>query len=68
MSDWQPIEMAPRERKTPVLVALIRDGCIYRVSDAEFNGLGFYTKFGGQSCHWATHWAPLPLPAPPEAP
>lgn len=55
---WQPIESAPTDR-TLVLVALIKDGTVWRVSDAAFNGLGWYTK-SGEACHWRTHWAPLP--------
>lgn len=60
---WQLIETAPKDG-TCVIVALIRVGHIWRVSDAQFNGLGWYTKNGGVACHWRTHW--MPLPAPPE--
>lgn len=55
---WQPIEEAPRDRR-PVVVALIRDGKIWRVSDALFNGLGWYTVTGGHACPWATHYLPM---------
>lgn len=60
MSEWQPIETGRSDGL--VIVALIRDGVIHRVSDARFNGLGWYTR-NGDSCHWATHWMPLPAPA-----
>lgn len=74
---WQQMETAPQNR-TLVLVALIRDGVIWRASEAAFNGLGWYTK-SGEACHWRTHWAPMPtsparrvarlesLPSPPGA-
>jgi len=54
---WQPIGKHPRNE--PLLVALIRDGKIWRVSDAMHNGLGFYTLNGGIACHWTTHWIPF---------
>ena len=60
LTEWQPIETAPKD-KTLVLVALIRDGVVWRASDAVFNGLGWYTK-NGKACHWRTHWMPLPKP------
>ena len=56
---WQPIETAPKDG-TPVLVALIRDARVWRVSDARFAKIGWYTDSGGQGCHWTTHWMPLP--------
>jgi hypothetical protein len=55
---WQPIETAPKD--TPVLVALIRDGKVMRVSDAKRNSVGFYSINGGIACHWRTHWMPMP--------
>ena len=60
---WQSIETHDKSSK-PILVALIRDGRIWRVSDASFNGLGYYTVHGGESCHWRTHWMPLLPPSP----
>ena len=59
---WQPINAEAKDGR-PVLVALIKDGRVWRVSDAKHNGLGFYTINGGAACHWATH--SMPLPAPP---
>ena len=59
---WQPIDAEAKDGR-PLLVALIKDGRIWRVSDAKHNGLGFYTINGGAACHWATH--SMPLPAPP---
>ncbi len=59
---WQPIATAPSVRPGGlVLVALIRDGVIWRVSEAAFNGLGWYTK-SGEACHWRTHWMPEAAP------
>jgi hypothetical protein len=55
---WQPIATAPAKRL--VLVALIDGEVIHRVSDARNSGLGWFTRNGGVSCHWATHWAPMP--------
>lgn len=55
---WQPIETAPKDG-TRVLVAHVRDGVIARVSEARFDGLGWYNN-GGEGCHWRTHWMPLP--------
>ena len=63
---WQTLHSAPRD-KTPVIVGLVRDGRVWRVSDAAHNGLGWYSLHGGQSCHWATHWMPLPQPPAKEA-
>lgn len=57
---WQLIDTAPKDR-TLVLVALIKDGKVWRVSEASFNGLGWY-DVGGKACHWRTHWMPLPDP------
>jgi len=57
---WQPIETHDKSAG-PILVALIRDGKVWRASDASFNGNGYYTVNGGQ-CHWRTHWMPLPSP------
>jgi hypothetical protein len=65
-SGWQPIKTAPRDA-TPILVGLISDDKVWRASDAKFYGVGFYTIHGGVSCHWATHWMPLPaLPTIPD--
>ena len=58
---WQPI--ADGKDGTLRIVALIRNGVVWWVSDAAFNGLGWYTK-NGEACHWATHQ--MPLPSPPE--
>lgn len=58
MTHWLPIETGPKDN-TQVLVALIRNDVVWRVSDAAFNGLGWYSK-AGVSCHWRTHWAPMP--------
>jgi len=57
LDGWQPIATGPRD-DSGVLVALIEGQTIRRVSDARNRGLGWYT-FGGQACHWATHWKPL---------
>lgn len=63
-ADWQPIATAPKDG-TPVIVALIRRGRIWRVSDAYWNDLAWYTIEGGKGVSWATHWIPLP-PVPEE--
>ncbi len=59
---WQPIATHDKS-STPILVSLIRDGKLWRASDAYFNGLGYYTINGGEQCHWRTHWMPLPPPS-----
>lgn len=59
-ASWRPIESAPKD-KTYVIVGLSDKGIIWRVSEAAFNGLGWYDK-GGKSCHWANVWMPLPAP------
>lgn len=61
---WQPIDGAPELPMDWVLVALIREGVIWRVSEAKFNGLGWYDR-GGKACHWRTHFLPLPPPPAP---
>jgi len=60
---WQPIATAPQglTNRQHVIVALIRDGVVRRISEARFNGIGWYDKAGTQ-CHWRTHWMPLPDP------
>lgn len=54
---WHDIGTAPKNRL--VLVANIVGEVIHRVSDAKFNGLGWYSR-NGEACHWRTHWAPMP--------
>jgi hypothetical protein len=58
---WQPIETHDRS-KTPILVGMIRDGVLIRVELAVFSVVGYYTRYGGTSCSWRTHWMPAPLP------
>jgi len=58
---WQPIETAPKD-DTAILVANIVNGALYRVSDATFAYVGWFTRYGGVGCSWATHWTPLPDP------
>lgn len=58
---WQPIETYRPTERVILLVALIQDGIVWRVSEASFNGLGWYTK-SGEACHWRTHYMPLPPP------
>ncbi len=62
---WRPIATAPRDRR--ILVGLIVDGVLQRVSDARFQHVGFYTWNGGVACHWATHWTDAPPVDPPAA-
>jgi hypothetical protein len=54
---WQPIDTAPRN--TLVLVALIDDNKMWRICEASFQVIGWYNN-GGEGCHWATHWCPIP--------
>lgn len=54
---WQPIETAPKDEV--ILAGFIDHGFVYRVSDAHWNRTGWF-NVGGVSCHWATHWMPLP--------
>jgi len=56
-SPWKKIASAPRDKK--ILVALVQDGRIYRVSEATFYSFAFYDT-AGKNCHWATHWMLLP--------
>lgn len=58
---WQPIDTHDKDDRELNLVALIRDGVIWRVSEARDTGLGWYSK-SGEACHWRTHWMPLTLP------
>lgn len=57
---WQPIATAPKDK--PFIGALIRDGRIWRVHDAQWQKIGFYTLNGGEGLHFLTHWQPLPPP------
>lgn len=59
LREWQPITTNQSLKGEYVLVAMITDGQVRRVSEAAHNGLGWYDK-GGKSCHWRTHWAPIP--------
>jgi hypothetical protein len=58
LREWQPITTNQSLKGEYVLVAMITDGQVRRVSEAAHNGLGWYDK-GGKSCHWRTHWAPI---------
>lgn len=58
---WRPIGEAPRDA-TPMIVALIDNGQIWRAAYAKFYGVGFYSVHDGESCHWATHFMIPPLP------
>jgi len=55
---WQPLRTHDQSKEM-VLVALVRDSKPWRVSEASYNGFGFY-DVGGYACHWATHWMPMP--------
>lgn len=69
MSEWQPIETAPKD--TEVLVWDPSQGCVYIARQTPF----YNTPFEGVRCllghHWETgeggygtptHWMPLPEP------
>jgi hypothetical protein len=57
---WSPIRTHDPAKDTgTILVALVRDGKVYRVSEATHNGFGYY-DVGGYACHWVTHWMPMP--------
>ena len=64
MSEWQPIETAPRDKSwflaTPGVytVDMVR---VWQVKD----GRPYFEGWGGNSCR-PTHW--MPLPKPPESP
>jgi hypothetical protein len=55
---WQPLRTHDKSTDM-VLVALIRNGQVLRVSEARHDGHGYYNT-GGYACHWATHFMPLP--------
>lgn len=63
---WQPLRTHDKSSDM-VLVALIRNGQVWRVSEARYDGYGYYNT-GGYACHWATHWMPLPKDYTPEMP
>ena len=54
---WKPIKNVPDNRL--VLLANITGERINRVSDGKSTDIGLFSR-NGQSCHWATHWAPMP--------
>ncbi len=62
MSEWQPIETAPKDGTSILLYACERDVDVYSVVEGfTFEG-DWLTQFGYVD---ATHWMPLP-PAPAE--
>jgi len=67
MTDWQPIETAPRDG-TPVLLGRFHAGdpCDGRISVDWWRSGGKYgfVGFGEFNAHYwpATHWMPLPDP------
>ncbi len=71
MSEWKPIESAPRDRCSRLVYVPINK-CIYCVSwvepydaiDAEVNPAGWYVFGAGFSRlnSEPTHWMPLPEP------
>lgn len=60
---WQPIETADEAKRShqPVILALIRNGRVWRVLDGKHNGLAWYT-LNGEATFAPTHWMPLPEP------
>ena len=70
MSEWQPIEMAPRDGSEIVLYGPCRprssSGRYARDANVGWWADGYWNvRVGGEICD-ATHW--LPLPPPPAAP
>ena len=70
MSDWQPIETAPRDG-SGVLLALDYGGRGYRYVAHWHRELGLWARdevasavFPSHMQNWFTHW--MPLPAKPE--
>lgn len=58
MIKWQTIESAPKDG-TLIIGALIWNGQIWRITDAKFSVIGWYTR-NGEVCYWITHWIPIP--------
>jgi hypothetical protein len=59
MSEWQPIETAPKDE-----VILVYDGDdIYMAEwDDSFNSRGWRLYIDGARLYRTTHWMPLPEP------
>lgn len=55
--EWQPIDTAPHD--TPVIMALIRRGKVWRVSDGVRSAIAWYSQ-NGDRVFEPTHWMPLP--------
>ena len=64
MSEWQPIETAPKDRRSR-LVWVPGNQCIYCVSWGDHDERPGWYVFGGgwrSMVQEATHWMPLPEP------
>ena len=62
MSDWQPIETAPRDGTSVLLMTGLKDWL-----DNDVPSVGWYSKMHGWVGHGAsgnipTNWMPLPTP------
>lgn len=72
MSEWQPIETAPKDGTHILLAWSYKNGTPPRVSecfwrnDMPFSQDGVWWCFHGRMFAEPTHWQPLPTP--PEAP
>ncbi len=74
MSEWQPIETAPKDGRTIIVYRSIAGwdvlGTAYWVNIRGIDGWisnGFSEPPGNLGLGHPTHWQPLPLPPPPEA-
>ena len=64
MSEWQPIETAPKDGTT---VLAVLDGCMTTISMYQAKQEWILEHDGGHDPRWPlkpTHW--MPLPEPPE--
>jgi len=62
MSEWKPIETAPKDGETRVLLG--RTGFAEQQAVAWWSAISeaWVTVIGGHTFYEATHWMPLPQP------
>ena len=62
MSEWQPIETAPRDNEKIILIWDADDKFIYQGHLLEDDEISIWVTLEGFAIDKPTHWMPLPEP------